>query len=305
MRFFVRRITQILVVLLGVSVFVFALVRLTGDPIVILLGEAATTEAVDELRAELGLDQPLYVQYVRFLTNAVQGNFGTSLRYQQPALGLYLERLPATLELTAAAFVLAILIGLPTGVVAALRPNSAFDGLVRGTALIGQAIPGFYLGLVAIIVLGAHYKVLPTGGRGTFAQVILPATTLAAYQVAVVARFARGAMLEVLGEDFIRTARAKGLGRLRVVVGHGLRNALIPVVTILALQFGTLLSGAVVTETVFAWPGIGRLAVQAIYTRDFPVVQVTVMVTAVVFVLINLLADVLYIAIDPRIRVGD
>lgn len=305
MRFFVRRITQILVVLLGVSVFVFALVRLTGDPIVILLGEAATTEAVDELRAEFGLDQPLYVQYVRFLTNAVQGNFGTSLRYQQPALGLYLERLPATLELTAAAFVLAILIGLPTGVVAALRPNSAFDGLVRGTALIGQAIPGFYLGLVAIIVLGAHYKVLPTGGRGTFAQVILPATTLAAYQVAVVARFARGAMLEVLGEDFIRTARAKGLGRLRVVVGHGLRNALIPVVTILALQFGTLLSGAVVTETVFAWPGIGRLAVQAIYTRDFPVVQVTVMVTAVVFVLINLLADVLYIAIDPRIRVGD
>jgi peptide/nickel transport system permease protein len=154
-------------------------------------------------------------------------------------------------------------------------------------------------------VLGAHYKVLPTGGRGTFAQVILPATTLAAYQVAVVARFARGAMLEVLGEDFIRTARAKGLGRLRVVVGHGLRNALIPVVTILALQFGTLLSGAVVTETVFAWPGIGRLAVQAIYTRDFPVVQVTVMVTAVVFVLINLLADVLYIAIDPRIRVGE
>jgi peptide/nickel transport system permease protein len=220
-------------------------------------------------------------------------------------LGLYLERLPATLELTAAAFVLAILIGLPTGVVAALRPSSAFDGLVRGTALIGQAIPGFYLGLVAIIVLGAHYKVLPTGGRGTFAQVILPATTLAAYQVAVVARFARGAMLEVLGEDFIRTARAKGLGRLRVVVGHGLRNALIPVVTILALQFGTLLSGAVVTETVFAWPGIGRLAVQAIYTRDFPVVQVTVMVTAVVFVLINLLADVLYITIDPRIRVGE
>jgi ABC-type dipeptide/oligopeptide/nickel transport system permease component len=305
MRFFVRRITQILVVLLGVSVFVFALVRLTGDPVVILLGEAATTEAVDELRAELGLDQPLYVQYIRFLTNAVRGNFGTSLRYQQPALGLYLERLPATLELTAAAFVLAILIGLPTGVVAALRPSSAFDGLVRGTALIGQAIPGFYLGLVAIIVLGAHYKVLPTGGRGTFAQVILPATTLAAYQVAVVARFARGAMLEVLGEDFIRTARAKGLGRLRVVVGHGLRNALIPVVTILALQFGTLLSGAVVTETVFAWPGIGRLAVQAIYTRDFPVVQVTVMVTAVVFVLINLLADVLYITIDPRIRVGE
>jgi peptide/nickel transport system permease protein len=304
-RFFARRITQILVVLIGVSVVVFALVRLTGDPVVILLGEAATAEAVAELRADLGLDQPVYVQYVRFLANALRGDFGRSLRYQQPALGLYLERLPATLELTAAAFLLAVAIGLPIGVVAALRPSSVFDGVVRGTALIGQAIPGFYLGLVAIIVLGAHYKVLPTGGRGTLAQLVLPATTLAAYQVAVVARFARGAMLEVLGEDFIRTARAKGLGRLRVVVAHALRNALIPVVTILALQFGTLLSGAVVTETVFSWPGIGRLAVQAIYTRDFPVVQVTVMVTAVLFVLINLLADVLYITIDPRVRVGE
>lgn len=255
MRFLLRRIVQLAVVLVGVSLVVFGLVRLTGDPVVILLGEAATAEAVAELRAELGLDRPLHVQYARFVANALRGDFGSSLRYRQPALTLYLERLPATLELTAAAFLLALAVGLPTGVLAALRPQSPFDGAVRATALVGQAIPGFYLGLVAIIVLGAHYKVLPTGGRGTVAQLILPAATLAAYQVAVVARFARGAMLEVLGEDFIRTARAKGLARARVVVVHALRNALIPVVTILALQFGTLLSGAVVTETVFSWPG--------------------------------------------------
>jgi peptide/nickel transport system permease protein len=304
-RFLIRRLAQLLVVLLGVSVVVFGLVRLTGDPVVILLGEAATAEAVTELRAELGLDRPVYVQYARFLGRAVRGDFGVSLRYRQSALSLFVERLPATLELTAAALFLALAIGLPVGVVAALRPQSAFDGLVRGSALVGQAIPGFYLGLVAIIVFGAHLKLLPTGGRGTFAQLILPAATLAAYQIAVVARFARGAMLEVLGEDFVRTARAKGLTRVRVVAGHALRNALIPVVTIVALQFGTLLSGAVVTETVFSWPGVGRLAVQAIYTRDFPVVQVTVMVTALLFVLINLLADVVYVIVDPRIRVAD
>lgn len=305
MRFLVRRLAQLLVVLLGVSVVVFGLVRLTGDPVVILLGEAATAEAVAEMRAELGLDRPIYVQYARFLARALRGDFGVSLRYRQSALSLFAERLPATLELTAAALLLALAVGLPVGVLAALRPNSGFDGLVRGAALVGQAIPGFYLGLVAIIVFGAHLKLLPTGGRGTFAQLVLPAATLAAYQIAVVARFARGAMLEVLGEDFVRTARAKGLTRARVVAGHALRNALIPVVTIVALQFGTLLSGAVVTETVFSWPGVGRLAVQAIYTRDFPVVQVTVMVTAVLFVVINLLADVIYVIVDPRIRVAD
>jgi peptide/nickel transport system permease protein len=305
MRFLVHRLTQLIVVLFGVSLVVFSIVRLTGDPVVILLGEAATPRAAAEMRADLGLDRPIYVQYLRFVANALRGDFGISLRYQQSALSLFVERLPATLELTAAALLLALLIGLPIGVMASLRPQSIFDGFVRASALIGQAIPGFYLGLVAIIVFGAHYKLLPTGGRGTFAQLIMPAATLAAYQVAIVARFARGAMLEILGEDFIRTARAKGLTRLRVIVGHALRNALIPVVTILALQFGTLLSGAVVTETVFAWPGVGRLAVQAIYTRDFAVVQVTVMVTAVLFVMINLATDVLYVLLDPRIRVAD
>jgi peptide/nickel transport system permease protein len=305
MRFLLRRLAQLALVLVGVSVVVFSIVRLTGDPVVIFLGENATAQAVAEMRAELGLDRPIHVQYARFLGNALRGDFGISLRYRQSALSLFLERLPATLELTAAALALSILVGLPVGVTAALRPNSLFDGLVRAFSLVGQAIPGFYLGLVSIIVLGAHLKLLPTGGRGTLAQLILPASTLAAYQIAVVARFARGAMLEVLGEDFVRTARAKGLARLRVIVGHALRNALIPVVTILALQFGTLLSGAVVTETVFSWPGVGRLAVQAISTRDFAVVQVTVMITAALFVVINLLTDVLYVMLDPRIRVGD
>jgi len=305
MRFLLRRLPQLVVVLFGVSVVAFALVRLTGDPVTMLLGEGATRETIAEMRAELGLDRPIYIQYGRFLVNALRGDFGESLRYRQSALSLFVERLPATLELAGAALLLALAIGLPVGVMAALRPQSVFDTAVRAMALVGQAIPGFYLGLVAIIVFGAQLHLLPTGGRGTLAHLILPAATLASFQIAVVARFARGAMLEVLGEDFVRTARAKGLRRSRVVVGHALRNALIPVVTIVALQVGTLLSGAVVTETVFSWPGVGRLAVQAIYTRDFPVVQVTIMVTAGLFVIINLITDLVYVMLDPRIRVGD
>ncbi len=303
MRFVLRRLPQLIVVLFGVSVVTFSLVRLTGDPAVLLLGEGATKEAIAETRAELGLDRPLYVQYGLFLSNALRGDFGESLRYRQSAVSLFVERLPATLELAGAALLLALSIGMPIGVAAALRPQSVFDGLVRSLALVGQAVPGFYLGLVAIIVFGAQLHLLPTGGRGSLAHLVLPAATLAAFQIAVVARFARGSMLEVLGEDFVRTARAKGLQRSRVVVRHALRNALIPVVTIIALQVGTLLSGAVVTETVFAWPGVGRLAVQAIYARDFPVVQVTVMITAVLFVVINLLTDLLYVLLDPRVRV--
>ena len=305
MRFLLRRVPQLVVVLFGVSIVTFGLVRLTGDPITVLLGETATQEAIAQMRSELALDRPVHVQYARFIRNALRGDFGDSLRYRQPALTLFVERLPATLELAGAALLLALIIGLPIGITAALRPQSAFDGLVRGLALTGQAIPGFYLGLVAIIVFGAQLRLLPTGGRGSLAHLILPAATLAAYQVAIVARFARGAMLEVLGEDYIRTAQAKGLRRLRVILQHALRNALIPVVTIIALQVGTLLSGAVVTETVFSWPGVGRLAVQAIYTRDFPIVQVTVMVTAALFVAINLLTDLLYVLLDPRVRVGD
>lgn len=305
MRFLLRRVPQLVVVLFGVSIVTFGLVRLTGDPITVLLGETATQEAIAQMRSELALDRPVHVQYARFIRNALRGDFGDSLRYRQPALTLFVERLPATLELAGAALLLALIFGLPIGITAALRPQSAFDGLVRGLALTGQAIPGFYLGLVAIIVFGAQLRLLPTGGRGSLAHLILPAATLAAYQVAIVARFARGAMLEVLGEDYIRTAQAKGLRRLRVIVQHALRNALIPVVTIIALQVGTLLSGAVVTETVFSWPGVGRLAVQAIYARDFPIVQVTVMVTAALFVAINLLTDLLYVLLDPRVRVGD
>ncbi len=305
MRFLLRRVPQLVVVLFGVSIVTFGMVRLTGDPVTVLLGETATQEAIAQIRSELALDRPVHVQYARFIRNALRGDFGESLRYRQPALTLFVERLPATLELAGAALLLALIIGLPIGITAALRPQSAFDGLVRGLALTGQAIPGFYLGLVAIIVFGAQLRLLPTGGRGSLAHLILPAFTLAAYQAAIVARFARGAMLEVLGEDYIRTARAKGLRRFRVIVQHGLRNALIPVVTIIALQVGTLLSGAVVTETVFSWPGVGRLAVQAIYARDFPIVQVTVMVTAALFVAINLLTDLLYVLLDPRVRVGD
>lgn len=305
MNFLLGRFAQLVLVLIGVSIVVFALVRLTGDPAVILLGDAATPEAIAKLHVELGLDRPLYVQYGVFLQSIARGQFGDSLRYHEPALTLFLDRLPATLELATAAMALAFGVGLPLGILAAFRPQSPVDNVVRVLALLGQAIPGFYLGIVAIIVFGAQLHLLPTGGRGGVAHLVLPAVTLALYQIAIVARFARGGMLETLADEYIRTARGKGLSEVRVVVRHALRNALIPVITIFALQFGTVLSGAVVTETVFSWPGVGRLAVEAIFARDFPVVQAVVMVTAAMFIVVNMLADLLYVVVDPRLRVAE
>src|SRR5882672_6762282 len=261
--------------------------------------------SVDELRAlrhTLGLDQPFTTQYVSFLWSAVRGDFGESFRHQQPAFGLVLERLPATLELAFAALLLAVVVALPLGILAALHRGRLLDVVAMGLAVVGQATPYFWMGIMLILVVSVDLGWLPTSGRGGWQRLILPAITLGTHFAAVLARLTRTSMLEVLGQNFVTTARAKGLAERRVILAHALKNAAVPVVTLIGLQFGTLLGGAVVTETIFAWPGVGRLAVQSIFVRDYPVVQAGVLVLALVFVALNLLVDLLYGALDPRIR---
>lgn len=303
-QYLLRRAGHTLIVLIGVVAVTFFLLRLTGDPVALLLPLDATPEAEARLRSQLGLDAPLIVQFGRYVGAVVQGDFGTSLRYRVPAFELFARRFSATLELVVASIAVAILIGIPVGVLAAATRGSAIDTGVMGLALVGQAVPGFYMGLMLILLVSVHLGWLPTGGRGTLAHVVLPTITLSSYLVALVARMTRSSVLETLGQDYARTARAKGLSASRVLFVHALKPALIPVVTLVGLQVGTLFSGAVVTETVFAWPGIGRLAIEGISARDFPVVQVVVLMTAALFVLTNVVVDLIYALIDPRIRYG-
>jgi peptide/nickel transport system permease protein len=301
-RYLLRRLANTLIVMLGVIAVTFFLLRLTGDPVALMLPLDATPEAVAELRISLGLDAPLPVQFARYLYSVGQGNFGYSLRYRQPAFKLFRERFPATLELVVAAITVAVLVGLPLGILAAAYRGTTLDSLVMGGALLGQAIPGFYLGLMLILFLSVQLGLLPTGGRGSLAQLIMPTIVLSTYLIALIARMTRSSCLDTLSQDYIRTARAKGLGSRLVLFKHVLKPALIPVVTLIGLQVGTLFSGAVVTETVFSWPGIGRLAVEAISSRDFPVVQMVVVISSMIFVLTNVLVDVAYAFLDPRIR---
>jgi peptide/nickel transport system permease protein len=296
-----RRLLLTLPVLVGILFVTFFLTHLSGDPTDLLLPQNATDEARAAFRAANGLDQPLWVQFVDFARKAVTGDFGQSLRFQQPAMALVLERLPATAELAAATMLIAILIGIPAGVVAAVYRNTNVDVSIRGVMLLGQAVPSFYLGVVAIIVFAVGLRWFPTGGSGTLAHLVLPATTLAFNLVALIARVTRSSMLDVLNQDYVRTARAKGVREVNVVWLHALRNAFIPVLTVLGLQVGLLMGGVVVTETIFSWPGVGRLAIQAIYARDFPVVQAVVFLFAFIFVIVNLIVDLLYAALDPRI----
>jgi peptide/nickel transport system permease protein len=301
-RYLLRRMFNTLIVLIGVSAVTFFLLRLTGDPVTLLLPLDATPQAVAELRAQLGLDDPLPVQYVRYMTAVSQGDFGQSLRYRRPAFTLFKERFPATLELVSAALLVGILLGVPLGILAAAYRGTWLDSAIMGGALIGQAIPGFYLGLMLILLLSVQWGLLPTGGRGSLAQLVMPTVVLSSYLVALVARMTRSSCLESLGQDFTRTARAKGLANRQVLFKHVLKPSLIPVVTLIGLQVGTLFSGAVVTETVFSWPGIGRLAVEAISSRDFPVVQMVVIISATIFVFVNVVVDLAYALLDPRIR---
>jgi peptide/nickel transport system permease protein len=297
-----RKVFHTAFVAFGVVTLVFAALRLSGDPAATMLPGDASVDELTALRHQLGLDRPLWLQYLQFLAGAVSGDFGTSFRHQQPALPLVLERLPATLELAGAALLLAVALALPLGILAAVYRGRVVDVAAMAFAVVGQATPYFWMGIMLILVVSVELAWLPTSGRGGIERLILPAITLGTHFAASLARLTRTSMLEVFGQQFVTTARAKGLSEWSVVLGHTLKNAAVPVITLIGLQFGTLLGGAVVTETIFAWPGVGRLAVQSVFVRDYPVVQAGVFVLALTFVAINLLVDLLYGVLDPRIR---
>jgi peptide/nickel transport system permease protein len=312
-RYVVRRLLLLVPVLLGVSVIIFMVLHLSpGDPAEIMLGSQATQADLDRLRAELGLTEPLYIQYVHWLGLVARGDLGRSIWMKRPVLAEVLGRFKATLVLTGAALVLSTAVGLALGIVSAIRPNSLLDRLSAVASLFGASMPVFWLGIVLMVIFALWLGWLPASGmfapygggdlRDLLAHLALPAFTLAAASVTIIARLTRSTMLETLGQDYIRTARAKGVVERAVVLRHGLKNALIPIVTVVGVQAGYLLGGAVLTETVFAWPGVGTLMVQGILARDFPLVQGCVLVVALSFVLINLLVDLLYAWLDPRIR---
>ena len=300
--FLATRLARALVAVWLVSTVVFVVMRLSGDPVPLLLPPDAPRSEYARVAKELGTDRPLPVQYGVFLGNALRGDFGRSIHFRQPAAWVVIGYLPATAQLGLTAFALALVIAIPIGVISAVRRNSLVDQITMAIALVGQSAPTFFVGILLILLLSLKAGWLPTSGRGDWTHLVLPALTLGAFSMASIARLTRSALLEVLRADYVRTARAKGLRERVVVVKHALRNAAIPIVTITGLQFGTLLGGAVVTETVFAWPGIGRLAIQSIYNRDYPVVQCVVFLSALLFIVINLTVELIYGVLDPRIR---
>ena len=309
-----NRLMHALIVILAVSLCVFFVMYKAGDPVELLLPPDATQQQVEDLRRHLGLDQPFWVQYGRFLKNALQGDVGKSFIYGQSALTVVMERLPATLELATAAMILAVFLGIPLGVVASMNPQSPVSKSIMFFSLAGISVPTFWTGMVLVLVFAVTWNVLPSSGRadvGTFASfvtvdglrhLLLPAVTLCLFQLALILRLTKSGMMEVLLQDYIKLARAKGLPERVVVLLHALKNTLIPVVTIIGIQFGELIAFTIVTETIFAWPGTGKLIIDSIQNLDRPVVVAYLMVVAVIFVLINLLVDVIYTFIDPRVR---
>jgi len=285
-----------------VSLVVFALVHLSGDPVLLMVPADAPADVVTDTRRALGFDRPLWEQFARYVGGAARGDLGISLRMNRPVTTLILERLPATLTLTVAAFLIAVVLAIPAGIVSAVKRGTVVDRLAMAGAVAGQAVPIFWLALLLIALFGVRLRWLPVFGSGTLAHLVLPAVSLSTIILGRLARLVRSSMLEVLGQDYVRTARAKGLAEPRVLGLHALKNAAIPIVTLLGLQFAQLLGGAVVTETIFAWPGIGRLVVEAIFNRDFPVVQGVVLVVSLIFVAVNVLVDLAYAVLDPRIR---
>ncbi len=304
--FVLSRLVSAVVVMLGVSVLVFLLVHLVpGDPVEVMLGEAASLADRESMREALGLDRPLAQQFLNYLHDLIRFDLGTSLHTKRPISETLLERLPATIELAAASLGIAVVISLPLGIIAATRRGSAWDLGAMGFSMIGVSIPNFLMGPLLILVFSVWLKWLPVSGRDGLGSLILPAITLGSALAAILSRMIRSALLEVLAEDYMRTARAKGLRRREVVLRHALRNAALPVVTILGLQLGTLLGGAVITEIVFAWPGVGQLTIDAIQSRDYPVLQACVLVISLGYVVVNTATDLIYGWLDPRIRLAE
>ncbi len=304
-RYIGQRLIVAFIALLGVTVIVFLMLHmLKGDPARIIAGLLASDEEVERLRNQLGLNQPLPVQYLRFVTHLFVGDLGLSARTQQPVLMEILARLPATIELAVVSTALASVIGIGAGVIAATRPNSLLDLLISMLTLFGVSMPVYWLGLMLIIVFAVQFHALPAAGNDQPTSIILPALTLAAFSVALIARMTRSSMLEVLGQDYVRTGRAKGLREHQILLGHALKNAFIPILTVIGLQFGTLLGGAILTESVFGWPGIGLLLLDSIFARDYPTVPGIVLVFATMLIVLNLAVDISYAFFDPRIHYG-
>jgi peptide/nickel transport system permease protein len=302
-RFVLRRLALTLPVLIGVSTLVFLLIHLIpGDPVQAMLGDSASPQDIATLRERLGLNRPLYVQYAGFMTGIVRGDLGTSIRTNQTVTSAIAERMPATAELALAAMTVAILIAIPLGILAAVRAGTSVDHVATTVALLGISMPTFWLGPLLAIVFSISLGWLPVSGRGTLAHLVLPAVTLGAPLAAVLARMTRASLIEELGELYVLAARARGVSRARAVLKHAFRNSLIPIVTVLGLQFGAVLTGAVITETIFAWPGVGRLLIQSISARDYPAVQGCILLIAVTYVSVNLFVDLAYGFLDPRIR---
>ncbi|MCC3356777.1 ABC transporter permease [Bacillus sp. REN16] len=300
--YILRRCLYAIFVLFGVATVVFFITRMTGDPVAIMLPPDATVEQMEELRVELGMDKPLLTQYGIFLWDLLHFDLGESLRYNDSTITLILERLPATLQLAATSLIIALLVSIPAGIISSLKQGSLFDRLIMSFVLIGQSFPVFWVGILLILFFSVSLGLLPTGGIGGWEHLILPAFALGLHMMALITRLLRSSLIEVLSSDYIRTARAKGLLSFKVIAKHALRNSLLPVVTIVGLQIGALLGGSVVTEMVFAWPGVGQMIIQAINFRDFPLVQTAIILLAGIFVIINLIVDLLYVVIDPRIQ---
>jgi peptide/nickel transport system permease protein len=302
-RFFLRRLLEGAVVMIGISIVVFVIMRMApGDPASLMLPDTAPQEAVEEMRRHLGLEQPVYVQLGRFVVRAVMGDFGNSYYYNQPVARVVLEALPATAWLTLAAIAITIIMAIPLGVVAATRRRTFWEPSALMLGVLGQAVPVFWLGLLLILFFSVKLRWLPSGGGGSIRHMVLPAITLAGYSAALVVRLTRSQMLEELSQDYIRTARAKGLSDRIVHYRHALRNTLIPLTTVIGLQVGTLMGGAVTVETVFNYPGVGYLIYTAISTRDYPLLQFAVLLISVIFVLINIVVDAMYSWVDPRVH---
>jgi peptide/nickel transport system permease protein len=302
MKYLIQNLLKTIPVFILISLIVFVLVRVTGDPVSLLLPETATDAERESLRESLGFNDPLYMQYLHYMSDVVRGDFGVSLRYNTDALAIILERLPATLELAIASMIVAILIAIPLGILSAMKRNTFLDLFITGGAVLGKAMPSFWLGIMLILLLSVVFQIFPVSGRDSLMHLVLPAITLGTGIAAEMTRLIRSSMLEILGQDFVRTARSKGLREAVVVNIHAFRNALIPVVTIMALQTSTLIGGTLITETVFAWPGMGQLLVQAVNLRDMAVVQAATFLIAFFVIVSNLLADLLYRLLDPRIK---
>lgn len=301
-RYILRRILQAVITVFGISIIVFLLTHLSGDPVVLMAPQAASAEDLEEIRKHLGLDKPIYIQYFKYISGAIVGDFGDSLRWDMPALTLFMDRFPNTVKLSIVAMAFAMIVGLPIGILSAVKLNSWFDNVGKMFALMGQALPGFLVAILLMLFFSVILRILPTSGMGSWKHYVMPAFTMGWYTMAAITRLSRSAMLDVLDAEYIKLARIKGLSEFAVIMKHAFKNAAAPVITLTALQFVTMLGGTMIIETIFSWPGMGRLIVDAIFARDYPIVQMVVLITSTLFVFTNLFVDILYAYIDPRIR---